>query len=104
MRQVPNAFRKVSAEIDGCGYRLEAANLPEARRTEYTYDQLNRVQQKRASAVSVYDSVTQTETLATPTETYTYDAVGNQILRASNGSKTYTYYDALNRKRTPDSP
>jgi YD repeat-containing protein len=79
---------------------VEAAGLTEQRTTLYTYDKNDRLKTKVSNVVSVVSSSDfWTTNSVNPTETYQYDHRGNQILLAdANGAKTYSYYDALNRK------
>jgi YD repeat-containing protein len=72
------------------------------RRTEMTYDKLNRkLSEAQVGIVShAHTSTPNTAPAVGPssaTATYEYDAVGNQVRTAINGVSSYTYYDKLGR-------
>ncbi|MDR3410664.1 MAG: hypothetical protein P4L87_06935, partial [Formivibrio sp.] len=69
--------------------QVEAQGLAEARTTTYVYDNLNRLTSQSVSlGAQGYASTL-----------YQYDSNGNVVQSTDpNGNKTYSYYDALNRK------
>jgi YD repeat-containing protein len=70
---------------------VEGRDLAEIRTTTYEYDLLDRLIQKTLPAVA---GIT-----ALPVEDYSYDKRGNLIYSKDGaGGKTYSYYDANNRK------
>jgi YD repeat-containing protein len=95
-------------DYDAFGNRIkftEALGLAEQRISVYGYDELNRLTSKTAEQVSMLvfnpDGIAGNEAASTaiPLESYEYDALGNQILKTdANGAKTFSYYDANNRK------
>ena len=100
-----------SFAYDSRGNRIsmtEAAGLAEQRITTYTYDKADRLISKSGDAVTkvAYNDFTSTTAVTVtttgsvvPTETYAYDLRGNLIqVTDANGAKTFSYYDALDRK------
>ncbi|RZL02851.1 MAG: RHS repeat protein [Rubrivivax sp.] len=87
-------------EYDGLGNRTkstEAKGLM-ARVTTYAYDKLGNQIKKTGEAATVYTTAGGTST-SPPVETSKYDSRGNQIeVVNANGSRTLTYWDALDRK------
>ncbi|PXA90060.1 hypothetical protein DMC47_28025, partial [Nostoc sp. 3335mG] len=90
-------------EYDARGNRTrmtEAAGLPEQRVTDYSYDALDRLIEKRGAEVAygVPGSSVNAGTAST-TENYLYDRRGNLTRRTdANGRHSWFYYDALDRK------
>ncbi|WP_056004482.1 LysM peptidoglycan-binding domain-containing protein [Sphingomonas sp. Leaf67] len=90
-------------EYDARGNRtrmIEAWSLTEQRTTDYSYDALDRLIEKRGMAVDygVPGSSTNAGT-AQPTEKYLYDRHGNLTRRTdAQGRHSWFYYDALDRK------
>lgn len=90
-------------EYDARGNRtrlIEAAGLAEQRVTEYSYDSLNRLIEKRGETVDYgLPGSSVNAGTAQPTEKYLYDRHGNLTRRTdANGRHTWFYYDALDRK------
>lgn len=90
-------------EYDARGNRtrlIEAAGLTEQRVTDYSYDALNRLIEKRGEAVDYgIPGSSVNAGNAQPTEKYLYDRHGNLTRRTdANGRHTWYYYDALDRK------
>lgn len=87
LRDVFNAFL-----LDGLGnerFRIEALGLKEQRITSYSYDKVGRVKSTDGEAIAI----------GTPKETRRYDNRGNVVeVTTASGAKTFTYWDALNRK------
>ncbi|KQM23101.1 hypothetical protein ASE73_02440 [Sphingomonas sp. Leaf24] len=90
-------------EYDARGNRtrmIEAWSLTEQRTTDYSYDALDRLIEKRGMAVDygVPGSSTNAGT-GQPTEKYLYDRHGNLTRRTdAQGRHSWFYYDALDRK------
>ncbi|KQN71156.1 LysM peptidoglycan-binding domain-containing protein [Sphingomonas sp. Leaf62] len=90
-------------EYDARGNRtrmIEAWSLTEQRTTDYSYDALDRLIEKRGMAVDygVPGSSANAGT-AQPTEKYLYDRHGNLTRRTdAQGRHSWFYYDALDRK------
>lgn len=85
--------------------RHEAYGLAERRTTLFAYDKLGRLTSKTLPPVLQFDPPSGGDTLVTPVETYQYDARGNLILTIDPaGAKTFSYYDADNRKIAEISP
>lgn len=90
-------------EYDARGNRtrmVEAAGLTEQRVTDYSYDALNRLVEKRGEAIDYgVPGSSVNAGNAQPTEKYLYDRHGNLTRRTdANGRHTWYYYDALDRK------
>ena len=90
-------------EYDARGNRtrlIEAAGLAEQRVTEYSYDALNRLIEKRGETVDYgLPGSSVNAGTAQPIEKYLYDRHGNLTRRTdANGRNTWFYYDALDRK------
>ncbi|MBD8679367.1 RHS repeat domain-containing protein [Sphingomonas sp. CFBP 13720] len=87
-------------EYDARGNRtrlIEAADLPEQRVTEYSYDVLDRLVEKRGS--DVLFGLPGSREWTKPTEAYLYDRHGNLTRHTdANGQNSFYYYDALGRK------
>ncbi|HLY89154.1 MAG TPA: LysM peptidoglycan-binding domain-containing protein, partial [Acetobacteraceae bacterium] len=78
---------------------IEAAGLAEQRTTSYAYDKLDRMVSKTGDAFAILNSDKTSTSLATPVETFRYDARGNLIEHDdAAGARTLSYYDALDRK------
>ncbi|HWW08336.1 hypothetical protein, partial [Collimonas sp.] len=76
---------------------IEAAGLPEQRTTNYIYDQNDRLTTQSGDVVTIRDA--KGWSTASPTQHWTYDAVGNKTSYTdANGNRTGWYYDAANRK------
>lgn len=85
---------------------VEASGLTEQRTTDYSYDALDRLVEKRGMAVDygVPGSSVNAGT-AQLTEKYLYDRHGNLTRRTDgNGRHTWFYYDALDRKNGEVNP
>jgi YD repeat-containing protein len=83
--------------------KIAAQGLSEQRRTDFTYDKLDRLVKTEGDSVSGLTINASTKAVSTvsgkPTETLTYDANGNVITSVdAAGAKTVFFYDALNRK------
>lgn len=79
--------------------KTEAQGLPEERITRFKYDALNRQVERTDASRSVYPGTGSVISNAAPKETRTYDARGNLIeVKAPDGGRTLTYWDANNRK------
>lgn len=85
---------------DALGNRIqmiEAAGLPEQRTTNYGYDQNGRVISQSGDVVTIRNA--SGWSTGSPTQHWTYDAVGNKTSYIdANGNQTHWYYDAANRK------
>jgi YD repeat-containing protein len=89
-------------------WSIEAEGAPEQRSTSYAFDGLDRQVLKLGTAYKAYDVASKTTVLVTPADVTRYDARGNVIETVSNangaggqisgGSRTLSYYDALDRK------
>jgi YD repeat-containing protein len=79
---------------------VEANNLSEKRTTNYTYDRLNRlIERKSGDDLPITKSDLTSDGTAKPSVTYQYDSRSNLILTTDEvDAKTYFYYDRMNRK------
>jgi YD repeat-containing protein len=82
---------------------IEANGLSEQRRTDYTYDKLDRLVETKGDTVTGLTINATTKAASSisgrPTETIAYDACGNIVTTVdAAGAKTVFFYDELNRK------
>ncbi|MEU8984630.1 polymorphic toxin type 17 domain-containing protein [Streptomyces sp. NPDC048309] len=89
-----NVLSSWHAELDPTGqpWRVDKTRGSSAKSTYYTYDQVGRLLTECASATK-----TTACPAGEPTDTYTYDKVGNRNTRAAAGATTNYRYDAADR-------
>jgi YD repeat-containing protein len=93
MTQV-NDFKGDDTVITGFAYDYDAAGNRTAvlesggDRTTWTYDTTNRLTREQRSGTAAYDT------------TYTYDGLGNRLVKDTSGAKTTSTYDLANQLKT----
>ena len=89
-------FKSDDSVIAGFAYEYDAAGNRTSvlesggDRVTWTYDAANRLTRERRSGASAYDT------------TYTYDALGNRLVKEASGARTTSTYDLANQLQTSE--